>query len=557
METLLFHFLSKYDMKFLLLSFSFIYISVCYGQESTLYHHGYIYTVDSAFKTVDAMVIENGVIKATGSYKTLATQYPKAAQIDLKKQFVYPGFIDAHCHFFGLGLSMQIVDLIGTKSANDAVQKCLSYQKEKPKKYIMGRGWDQNDWAVKEYPNAELLDQAFPDIPVVLKRIDGHAAWVNHKALQMSGVTERTVVTGGEIILKNGKPSGILIDNAVDLVMNVIPNMTEQEIQQACMEAEKVCLSKGLTYLVDAGLEYDTLAIISKLYRDKKLSIGLDAMYAGSSKNLYKINHHEYIQNEENFKAWGIKIYADGALGSRGACLRAPYADRAEEHGFMLFKGSAANDQLVMDLFKAGYEQGMPMNVHCIGDSANHYILNEMAKYLNRGTDLRWRIEHAQVTAPSDLDYYSTFKIIPSVQPTHATSDMYWAEDRLGKSRIGHAYTYKSLLKKAGMIALGTDFPVEAVNPLYTFTSAVWRMDAHSFPKGGFQKEEGLTREETLKGMTIWAAWSVSEEKYRGSLETGKRADFIILNKDLMKCSFKEAREAKVLGTFISGKKVY
>ncbi|MDZ4758510.1 MAG: amidohydrolase [Bacteroidota bacterium] len=549
----------KSNLKFQILSFFLLYNIVCFAQTDsiiTIYHNATIYTVDSQFTKCDAMAVleyptteKKNKILATGKFENLKTKYPSAKLNNVKGKYIYPGFIDAHCHFFGLGVSMQIVDLVGTKTYDEVLERCKKYNITNKGNYLMGRGWDQNDWPKKEYPTNEQLNILFPDIPVVLKRIDGHAALVNNKALILAGIKKGTKISGGEIILKGGKPTGVLIDNAVDLVMKVIPRMNDTQIQLAVEKAETKCLSMGLTSVVDAGLEMDTIYKIAKFLSD--INVYAMPMFTpefieahDASKNL----------NFDKLHLDGVKVYIDGALGSRGALLLKSYSDKAKTYGFQL-----TSYKELQRVFLWCAENGYPLNAHCIGDSATRIyfrLIEELKPILSKNI-YKWRIEHAQVVDTNDLKKFKKYGIIPSVQPTHATSDMYWAEERLGKQRIKTAYAYKDLLKAAGLVALGTDFPVEDVNPLYTFTSAVWRMDSNEFPKGGFQMENALTKEEALRGITIWAAYSVNGERYTGSLEPNKQADFIILDTDLMNATFKECRKAKVVGTYIRGKMVY
>ncbi len=524
----------------------------------TIYHNATIYSVDSLFTKYDAMAIveyplneKKNKILATGQIEKLKTKYPNAILNNVKGKYIYPGFIDAHCHFFGLGVSMQIVDLVGTKTYEEVLERCKKYYNTNKGNYLMGRGWDQNDWPKKEYPTNEQLNLLFPDIPVVLKRIDGHAALVNKKALAIAGIKKGTKIKGGEIILKDGKPTGVLIDNAVDLVMKVIPKMSDIQIKLAVEQAEKKCISVGLTSAVDAGLEMDTIYKIAKFLRD--INVYAMPMFTTDFIESHDANIDHPIDYDK-LHLDGVKVYIDGALGSRGALLLKPYSDNPKSYGLEL-----KSYKELQKIFLWCAEYGYPLNAHCIGDSATriYFKLIEELKPILKKNIYKWRIEHAQVVDTNDLHKFKKYGIIPSVQPTHATSDMYWAEERLGKQRVKTAYAYKDLLKAAGVIALGTDFPVEDVNPLYTFTSAVWRMDSNEFPKNGFQIENALTKEEALRGMTIWAAYSVNAERYTGSLEPNKQADFIIFDTDLMNATFKQCRNAKVIGTYIRGKRVY
>lgn len=521
-----------------------------------------IYTVDEQFNSAEAMVIREGRILALGTEADLRSRYKSAKEEDLKGSFVYPGFIDAHAHFLGYGLGLGRVDLRGTNSFREVAEKVvISSKKEnldnapaalaQPTKndWIIGRGWDQNDWQKKEMPDRGLLDSLFPDRPVMLTRIDGHAALVNGKALQLAGITAKTKISGGEIVMKDNQPSGVLIDNAVDLVSQIIPPVSDQIKQKALQAAEENCFAVGLTSVVDAGLMKDEVQLIDQLQKSNKLKIRLYVMLRDSAPNYSYLKTGPY--KTEKLSVCSFKFYVDGALGSRGACLYAPYTDKKTTSGFLLntishFEKSAA-------LIAAA---GFQMNSHCIGDSAFGLMTRIYSTYCKDDGKRRWRIEHAQITQQKDLQKLNR-DIVPSVQPTHATSDMYWAHERLGKDRMRASYAYLQLLKQSGIIALGTDFPVEDISPIKTFYAAVVRKDQKGFPSEGFQKENALSREQTLRGMTIWAAYANFESKEKGSLEKGKFADFVILDQDLMKCAETQLLKTRVLSTYLSGEKVY
>ena len=400
----------------------------------------------------------------------------------------------------------------------------------------------------------------------MLKRVDGHAVLANGEALRRANITEKTKVDGGIVEVKNGKLTGILIDNAVDLVASKIPSATKPEARAALLAAQKDCFAVGLTTVDDAGLEKQIIDLMDEMQKNSELKIRVYAMLTDNKENLeYYSKHGPYKTERMNVRSF--KFYADGALGSRGACLLKPYSDKPEQQGFLLSK-----PEYYQEMAKKMLDKGFQMCTHCIGDSANRLIAKiiydsfvphctDSTTMMNGGLyeyhkeTHRWRIEHAQVINKNDFKYFEY--CIPSIQPTHATSDMYWAKDRLGPERVKYAYAYKDLLKAAGMVALGTDFPVENINPIYTFYAAVARKDLKGFPKDGFQMENALTREETLKGMTIWAAYSNFEEKEKGSIEKGKFADFVILDKDIMKINIDEVPNVKVVYTFVNGEKVY
>lgn len=495
------------------------------------------------------MAINHGKILAVGTDEEIKTKYNSSTILDANKKTIFPGFIDAHCHFVGYGLGLQRADLTGTKSFEEVLQRLPSPTEESFRNgsWIEGRGWDQNDWESKEYPTNEKLNLIYPNTPVFLKRIDGHAALVNETALRLAGINENTKINGGEFILKNGKLTGVLVDNAVDLVSNVIPRPSKEQIQKALLTAQKNCFAVGLTTVDDAGLMKNDIDIINELQKAGQLQMRVYAMLSDSGPNYrYYLQNGPYKTDKLNVRSF--KFYADGALGSRGACLLHEYEDKKGWKGFLL-----SDKKHFEEYAKILSEKGFQMNTHCIGDSSDRIIAQIYVA--NQKPNSRWRIEHAQVVNQNDFTLFKN--IIPSVQPTHATSDMYWAEERLGKERVKSAYAYKDLLKQAGLVALGTDFPVEDISPFKTFYAAVARKDSKGFPDGGFQMENALSREETLKGMTIWAAYSNFEEKEKGSLEPGKFADFVILDTDLMKCKPEDILKTKVLATYIGGQMVF
>ncbi len=515
-----------------------------------VYFNGNVYTVDSVFFIAQAFAVKDGKIIATGSNETLLKLNYKS-KVDLKQKFVYPGFIDAHCHFYGYAIDLQKTWLIGTKSFNEIVDTLVKYKDRRFMGWIFGRGWDQNDWSIKQFPTKEKLDSLFPNVPVFLMRIDGHAALCNQKALDLAGISINTKISGGEILQSQNKLTGLLIDNAVDLVKNKIPEPTLANEATSLMDAQRNCFAVGLTTVDDAGLNYMEIHRIDSLQKMGHLKMRIYAMVLYDSTN-YKYYHKAGKFKTDFLNVRSFKLYADGALGSRGACLLQPYKDMPEHYGFLL----KANDSLKIAAANA-YQIGFQFNTHCIGDSANRLMLNIYAEQLKGKNNLRWRIEHAQVVDDSDMHLFGDYSIIPSVQPTHATSDMYWAEDRLGLSRIKNAYQYQSLLKQNGMLADGSDFPVEDINPLYGFYAAVSRKDQKQYPTLGFQKENALSREQALRAMTIWAAYSNFEEQEKGSIEKGKFADFVILEKDLMQANEKDLYSIKVLQTYVAGERVH
>jgi predicted amidohydrolase YtcJ len=521
-------------------------------QVDTIVHNAVIYTVDSAFTIAEAMAVKDGKIVATGKNDDILNRFGAKETINAQGKPVYPGFIDAHAHFLGYGQSLFQVNLFGCSTWDEVVSRVQDFAAKHPDEpWIKGRGWDQNKFPGKQYPTNNKLNELFPNKPVFLTRVDGHAAIANQKALDMAGVNVGATLTGGEIEIKNGKLTGILIDNATNLVEAILPKPTKADYEKWLLAAQENCFAQGLTTVTDCGLMYDDVEKIDALQKESKLNMRLFVMLSDATENY---NHYLAKGPYKTDKLFvnGFKVYADGALGSRGACLLHPYSDKPNWTGFLL-NTKGHYDSVAALLVNTKFQ----MCTHAIGDSANREILNIYNKYLKGKNDKRWRIEHAQVVNEADFNLFGSASVIPSVQPTHATSDMYWATERLGKARINGAYAYKQLLQQNGWLPLGTDFPVEDISPFKTFLAAVFRQDAKQFPTGGFQMSNGLTKEETLKGMTIWAAKAGFLEQEIGSLEIGKKADFIMLDNDIMKADATNILTIKPLLTVVGGKKVF
>ena len=505
-----------------------------------------IYTVDTGFSKAETFAVHKGKFIAVGTTDEIRDQYTSDQLVDADGRTITPGLIDAHCHFYGLGLDQQVVDLSGTKSFDEVLERVEQFQRENPKDFILGRGWDQNDWEKKEYPTRKELDKLFPDTPVALRRIDGHAMLVNKIALDSAGIDWSTKIEGGEIVKGAMGITGVLIDNPMQLIDSITPEPDLETRVEALKDAERICLNHGLTTVNDAGLDRSTIELIDSLQQAGELSIRVYAMVSNTPEN---VDHYIYQGpiKTDRLNVRSIKVYADGALGSRGAYLKKPYSDKWGHYGAMVTPIEDIED-LARRLVISEYQ----MNTHAIGDSANAVVLRTYKKVLKDSSDRRWKVEHAQIIDSVDFKYFGK-NIIPSVQPTHATSDMYWAEERLGEERMPGAYAFKKLLDQAGLIALGTDFPVEDVSPFLTFYAAVTRKDLDGNPKEGFQMKDALTREEALKGMTIWAAYSNFEEDEKGSIEVGKFADFVIFDKDIMKIPVQEIPTVMAEQTFVNG----
>ena len=529
---------------------AFCLVTSCkYRKADWVVFNANVYTVNDSFEKVTAFAIKDGKFISVGGDE-IVSLYPNALKFDAKGLPIYPGFIDAHCHFFNLGLSLGQVDLRGTKSIEEIEKRLQSYSQNNQFDIIIGRGWDQNLWKSKVFPNNDFLNRLFPDKLVLLRRIDGHALLVNDLVIRKAEINSKTRVSGGSILIENNKPSGILIDNAMDLAMNILPSKSSKIISKALIDAQTKAFENGLTTVDDAGLNKRTIMIIDSLQKKGDLKIRVYAMISNTSDNLNYFLDKGIIE-QEKLTVRSVKAYLDGALGSRGALLKKPYSDDNKNKGITI-----TTKEELFELAKKLSSKGFQLNTHAIGDKANEIVLDVYNYILKDIEDPRWRVEHAQVVDEFDIQKFNS-KIIPSVQPTHATSDMNWADDRLGSNRLKRAYSYKNLLDWSGKIALGTDFPVEKVNPLLTFYSAVARKDVEGNPSEGFLKENALTRTEALKGMTIWAAYSNFEDSFKGSIEIGKFADFVILTKDIMEVPEEEIKKVDVVATIVNGSIVF
>jgi len=537
-----------------ILSIASLLLSSCESKEEVdlLVINAKAYTIDADFTTAEAFAVMDGRIVELGSTSDLILKYTAKETLDAEQKTILPGLIDAHAHLYNLGLKLSRVDLDGTVSYKDVISRVQEFKNKFPEtEYIIGRGWDQNDWTIKEFPTKDTLDLLFPDTPVALTRIDGHAMIVNQKALDKANIDESTAVFGGEIVQNNGKLTGILIDNPMSKIRVTFPELDKAAQTTALKSAEDIAISLGLTSLVDAGLNSDVIHLIDDLQNVGELKMRIYAMIRNDEENISEFLESGILKTDR-LNVRSVKVYADGALGSRGAVLKEPYSDKEDHFGSLIID---LNDfkTLAVRLYNSEFQ----MNTHAIGDSANYVVLKTYDSLLQNDENRRWRVEHAQVMSDKDFKYFDGQNIIPSVQPTHATSDMYWAEDRLGEQRTRFAYAYKTLLNNAGRVALGTDFPIENVNPFLTFYAAVSRQDLENYPEGGFNPDERLSREETLKGMTIWAAYANFEDDEKGSLEPGKFADFILVDQDPMEVELNKIPATKVLSTYIGGENVY
>jgi predicted amidohydrolase YtcJ len=528
-------------------------LASCYHSEEAdlVVHNAVIHALDENGSTHQAMAIRDGRIVELGPERQILNRYKAKEHYDAQGRSVYPGFIDGHCHFLGYGLNKQKIDLHGVKSWEEALQRTMEFAKAHPdKEWIMGRGWDQNLWPGAELPDNERLNALFPDRPVLLQRVDGHAAVVNQAAMDRVKLDPNADVEGGLIAKRDGRPTGLLVDNAVGVFQTIFDEADEATKREALLSAQRDCFEVGLTMVADAGLDPGTIDLIERMHTEGSLKMRVYAMVADAPEHLELFAARGPIQ-QERLVVRSVKVYADGALGSRGALLKAPYHDHAGHHGLQL-----ATREHFAEVAQWCKDNGFQMNTHCIGDSANKLLLDVYGEVLGGTNDLRWRIEHAQVVSPADRPKFAAFGIIPSVQPTHATSDGPWAGERLGPERVVHAYAYEDLRKTMGMLALGTDFPVEGIDPLQTYRSAVLRQSVAGWPDGGYQMENALSRLDALRGMTIWNAVATFTEQDLGTLEPGKLGDFVVVDRDLVKSDAEGLRKAKVLATFVGGEQV-
>ena len=526
-------------------------ITSCSKNVDLIVHNAIVYSGGEELSQSSAFAVKDGIfIDLSEDDSDILKKYSSRNIINAQGLPIYSGFIDSHSHFYNLGYSINQVDLFDTKSIEEVVSRVIEYDNKRNSNFIIGRGWDQNDWLNKSFPTNKLLNESFPDKPVVLRRIDGHAYLVNNAALELANITNSSKTEGGEFIKIRGKLTGVLIDNAMRLIDEIIPDPTIEESVKALIAAQKACFENGLTTVSDAGISKEQIMLIDSLQKQGILDIKIYAMIDNDKESVdYFIENGPLKTPKLNVRS--VKVYADGALGSRGASLIKPYSDRLNHYGLM----RTPMDSIRLLAFKLAGSK-LQMNTHAIGDNANRIVLNAYRDALYDYRDPRWRIEHAQVIHKDDYELFNP-KIIPSVQPTHATSDMYWLNDRIGENRAKHSYAWADLYEKSGIIALGTDFPVEDISPIMTFHAATIRQDSEGYPEDGFQMENALRRGDALLGMTYFGAYANFEENEKGSIEIGKAADFVILDNDIIRVAPPRIRGTQVVATFIDGKLVF
>lgn len=538
----------------LLASFAF---TTCSLNAATLVENvkGYTLDNDGQLITFTSMVMEDGKVLALNGEKDAFTI---TDTINGNGKVMLPGLIDAHGHLLGLGANLLEVNLRESTSASDAANSVAEYAFANTEQtWITGRGWNQELWSDRAFPSASDLDKVVADKPVVLTRVDGHAAWVNTKAMEIAGITKDTKSpAGGEIIKdENGNPTGIFIDNASLLIEKHLPTASNAIYTQQLRAAGDHLLENGITAMHDAGISRDVYDFYLKGAVESSLPIRIYAMVSATDPELSTMLGNGPVRDDDDFLyIRSVKAYGDGALGSRGAALLAPYSDAPHQHGLLL-----TQPEDMTSLFTTVIGAGFQLNYHAIGDKANHVALNEFEATFKTlgGSELRNRIEHAQVIAPTDLARFADLKVLPSMQPTHATSDKNMAEDRIGKERMKGAYAWKTLLNSGIALPLGSDFPVELANPFYGLHAAVTRQDRNNQPVKGWYAHEALTIQQAFKGFTLDAAYASHMEDTLGTLTPGKWADFILVDQDIFTIDPKDIWKTKVHATFVAGEEVF
>jgi predicted amidohydrolase YtcJ len=516
--------------------------------------------VDSLHPRAEAFVVRDGRIVYRG-HRSVALQHrgPQTRVIDATGRTIIPGMTDAHAHLLGLGTALRNVDLVGTKSYDEVIARVAARARELPAgSWVLGRGWDQNDWSDQRFPTHEALSRAVPDHPVALERVDGHATLANAAAMRAAGVGRETRDPEGGRIERDGRgePTGVFVDNAAALIDRRVPDLTPEERRDAVLRGVREANRWGLTGMMDAGVSRRTIEVYEQLAREGSFSLRNYVLIADDSADIA----YWFARGPQNAlhdgRLWirAVKLYSDGALGSRGAALLAPYSD-APEHSGLLVSTPAHIQDVATRALRAGFQVG----THAIGDRGNRIVLDAYEAALREvpTADHRFRVEHAQVIDLADIPRFARLGVIPSMQGSHQTSDMYWAEQRVGPQRIRGAYAWRKLLDTGVIIPNGSDFPVEFVNPLFSFHAAVSRQDAQDRPPGGWYPAERMTRDEALKSMTLWPAMAQFQERELGSLTAGKRADFVILDQDIMTVAPERILDTKVVSTWLGGRAVY
>lgn len=540
------------NMRSLFALFSLLFaLSACYKGKSVdlIIHNAKVHTMVDNAEIAEAIAIKDGKIVEVGPERQILNKYSSDEEIDAEGKDVYPGFTDAHGHILSYAKQLLSADLVGTKSMDELLVRLEKYQSKNKRKFIVGRGWDQSLWGTTEFPTNEQLNKLFPTIPVCLIRIDGHALLANDACLKLANITADTQINGGIIHVKEDKCTGLLVDNAMNPVYALIPEFPKSEIMNAINEIQDELFQYGITGVHEAGIENKDIALFKEMIDKHDFDLNVYAMLMPSDENI-AFARKNGIYTYKNLLIRSFKVMGDGALGSRGALLKQPYSDQHNHHGVLTT--SIEDMKRIAGICE---ETGYQMNTHAIGDSTNKILLDLYERIFEVNKDHRWRIEHAQVIDPKDFELFSKYAVFPSVQPTHAVSDQRWAEQRLGRQRMIGAYAYKSLLNQFGMLAIGTDFPIELTDPFLTIHAAVQRTNVDNLPSGGFYPKEALTIEECIKGMTSWAAFASFQENELGTIEKGKDATLAIFENPVS--SQVEFQPNFASYVFIKGKKVY
>ena len=518
---------------------------------------GYSFDNERQLFEFSALAVREGRVLATGN-TDLADQYPSATLRDGNGKTMLPGLIDAHGHISSLGYALLSIDVRGLQSAEQVAKNVAAYGAKNPDlSWIQGRGWNQVLWPGKQFPNMADLDAEITDRPVWLERIDGHAGWANKKAMELAGITRDTVSPpGGEIIYdQQGEPSGILIDNAMRLMVDIIPAPNTAEIKLALDAVSQHLLSLGITSAHDAGVLSSEHKVYRQLADNGEMRVRIYGMYSSTEDDLQQVlNAGHSSDSRDMYSVRSIKIYTDGALGSRGAAMLEPYSDRPDHRGLLL-----TSREELQRLFKLAINADFQIAIHAIGDQGNRIGLDvlEQAYEGFGGRHLRHRMEHSQVVALSDIPRFKSLDVIPSMQPTHATSDMNMAEDRIGAERLKGAYAWQSFLKQGSRVVSGSDFPIELANAFHGIHAAVTRQDKNNQPEAGWIPEEAMSLEDTMRSFSIDAAWAAHQEDSLGSLTPGKWADFILLDQDIYQIPARDIWKTQVLETWLAGELVY
>jgi predicted amidohydrolase YtcJ len=519
-----------------------------------------VYTADDARPLVEAFAVRDGRIAFVGSQREAAVlRGPNTRVVDAGGRTVIPGMVDAHAHFSGLAQTLRSVDLTGTNSLAEVIARVVAKSKSVPAgTWITGRGWDQNDWGVTDFPTHDALTAALPDHPVLLERVDGHATYANMAAMKAAGVTAASKAPVGGQIIKDakGNPTGVFVDNASDVLEAKVPAPTAAEYKSALKEAIALMHSWGLTGMHDAGASRTAIDTYEELAKAKELNLRLYVMIGDDKAALdhYFAKGPQSAMYDGQLWVRAVKLYADGAMGSRGAALLEPYSDDPNNSGLL-----KSTQEHIREVAERGLKAGFQINSHAIGDRGNRVVLDAYEQALKTvpTADHRFRVEHAQILHYDDIPRFAQLGVIPSMQASHQTSDMYWIGKRLGPTRLYGAYAWQSLLQTGVVIPNGSDFPVEQVNPLISFHASIARQDARDWPAGGWFPEQKMSREDALRSMTIWPAYAGFQESSMGSITAGKLADFVILDTDIMRVPVEMVMKTKVVSTWVGGKAVF